>query len=211
MLRLSLVLAVLLGALVDGCGTGYHRVDGRWAWVADAAPLSRQAFPLDADDATFEVLDGGRFARDARSVYFEADRVDGADPATFEPLTPPYARDGRRVYYGAHVVRGADPASFAVLGFPYGRDARDVYYGTVPMHVPTPAAFEVVEPAGGVTVGRVRDLAAVRDAATAALADTLLARGLDPEAVVVVGSAVGAGAGAGRLGDVRYAGALPVR
>lgn len=198
--------AVLLGSLLAGCGprTGYQRVDGRWAWVADAASFSQHVQPLGADDATFEVLDGERYARDARAVFYDGTRLTGAAPATFEAFDGLFARDRHRAYVAGHVVRGADPVTFRPLAVPYSRDSGDVYHGTVPMGVPDPGAFEVVAPGDGIAITPVRYLADLHGA----LADTLLARGYVPDDVVVVGA--GASVGVGRVGDRRYAGALPL-
>ena len=207
MLRLSLVLAIALGAFVQSCGrgtprTGYQRVDGRWAWVADAASFLQHAQPLDVDDGTFEILDDG-YARDAHQVFYEGAPVDRADAASFQALGGFYGRDRSRVYLAVHQIPGADPASFETLAMPYARDARDVYYGTVPMRVADPAGFRVVTPGGGIAVTPVRYLADLHGA----LADTLLARGYAPDSVVVVGTA---GLGAARAGERRYEGARPL-
>lgn len=201
---------ITLGALVQSCGTGgprtgYQRVDGRWAWVSDAASFTQRVQPLHADDATFEPLAGGRFARDAASVFFDGDRLDGADAASFEVLGGVYSRDRHRAYVTVHAVPGADPGTFEPLAFPYARDARSVYYGTVRMDVALPEAFQVLEPSGGVAITPVRYL----DDLHRGLGDTLRARGYAPDDRVVVGAAVGAGIGRGRAGDRDYLGGLP--
>ena len=205
MLRLSMLAVIALGASVQSCGPreGYQRVDGRWAWVAAAASFSQRVEPLDADDATFTVLAGGRYARDAHAVFYDGARLDGADPATVEAFDGHYARDRHRAFLGPHVVRGADAATFQPLALPYSRDAHGVYYGTVPMDVTDPDAFRVVRPSAGVAITPLRYLADF----DGALADTLRSRGYAPDALVVVG--IG-GPGAGRVGDRRYQGALPL-
>ena len=208
MLRLSMIAVIALGAAVQSCGprAGYQRVDGRWAWVAAAASFSQRVQPLDADDATFAVLVGGRYAHDARTVFYDGARIVGADPATLEAFDGHYARDRHRAYIASHVVRGADASTFQPLALPYSRDARGVYYGSIPMDVSDPDAFRVVRPSGGIAVTPVRTLGEL----DGALADTLLARGYAPDDVVVIGAAVSPGPGAGRAGDQRYEGALPL-
>jgi hypothetical protein len=121
--------------------------DGRWLRDADRATfevlkdggsgyardrsglflLDRRVFE-GADVASFAVIEDSEYARDAQHVYRQprsrddAGRViEGADPATFEPLGRSYARDAAHVFYdgdsGVYVIEGADAASFEITNY----------------------------------------------------------------------------------------------
>ena len=80
-----------------------------------------------ADVASFTPL-GWAWAKDLHHVYAYGCRVDGASPATFEPLDAVYGRDGERVFAGSSAL-DADVATFRTLDGGYAVDARHAYYG----------------------------------------------------------------------------------
>jgi hypothetical protein len=81
--------------------------------------------------------------REGDAWTFRGSVIEGADAATFTPLSDHYAKDRRRVYYAdtyrdgkeyfsvAHVrikvIEGADAASFRYIDRGYARDATHVY------------------------------------------------------------------------------------
>lgn len=192
-MRLLFALAV---CTLCGCTPGYERVGDTWGWRSTNASAGTTTRPLDLDTTTF-VRTGDRHARDHRFAYFEWKRIPGADAPSFEAIDALYARDRSHVYFREHVVRGADPATFEVLGMPYSRDARGVYCGTVPLGAVDASAFEVVREGDGWLTTGVDALSRFEPA----LADSLLARGLAPEDLVVVGTALADDAPSGRAGD----------
>ena len=96
------------------------------SFARDKARLYFLGGPIlaNADVASFELLYGADYGRDANKVYAlpnalfaTAHELEGADRATFEPLSRAYAKDAKHVYFAdeGHVsVLGADPASFTV-------------------------------------------------------------------------------------------------
>jgi hypothetical protein len=92
------------------------------------------------DLETFQVL-GFSFAKDARKVYHEADRIPSADPASFEHLGGLFSRDRTRVFYANRTIAGADRDSFEVLDMNkhFARDCRSRYQRDVIIpDLPTP-------------------------------------------------------------------------
>ena len=53
-------------------------------------------------------------ATDGHHVYLWGQRVEGADPASFEVLDGGYFKDKSHVWYIHDLVEGADPASFKI-------------------------------------------------------------------------------------------------
>jgi hypothetical protein len=108
---------------------------------------------MDADVATFRVLEDPDYARDKRHVYKAGYVLKDFDGASFEFLEGNdfslggnyYARDKNHVYFDDSIVVGADPDTFRVLGYPYGRDARHIYCGCLRMNVARPENFRAIK------------------------------------------------------------------
>lgn len=94
----------------------------------------------DADIATLRPIENGlyqhSYAVDARTVYYGAQPIIRADPATFQILwrTIPegciagsYAKDAIRVYYEAVIIEGADVATFKPVEYSDGQYGKDVH------------------------------------------------------------------------------------
>src|SRR5258708_10861598 len=54
-------------------------------------------------------------------------RVDAADPATFQYIAGGFGKDRQHVFFGEAIVEGADPASFRVIDFATGQDNKSIY------------------------------------------------------------------------------------
>ena len=83
------------------------------------------------------------FTREGDAWRYRGSAIDGADAATFAPLSDHYAKDRHRVYYAdtyregqeyyavAHprvtVIEGADPPTFRYIDRGYARDRMHVY------------------------------------------------------------------------------------
>ena len=97
---------------------------------------------LDADLATFQVLDNGQndsgapqgYAKDSRQVYFhngdgKVKIIKGAEVSSFRSLGDTYfARDEKRIYAYGKQLSKAELTSWELLGHWYSRDAKRVYY-----------------------------------------------------------------------------------
>lgn len=100
------------------------------------------------------------FAKDDSHVFYAAQTITGADPATFSVVasgSQDYAKDSRRVWwfetYPTEVllIKGADPGTFVVLADGYSKDAKHVFslnplnYSIPPALIPgaDPATFVV--------------------------------------------------------------------
>lgn len=196
-MRLAAFLSAVL--VLSGCRSGYQRSGDEWTWVAHNAAVGKIVDTLDVDAATFAVLDDS-FARDSRTVWFLGSPMLGVDAGSFEALGGDYGRDRSHVFFGRIEVLGADPQTFERLKFPYSRDRKDVYCVTVPLGVDDPSAFRVVRGGASTVEAQVSGLS------LPGLSEAMLARGLPPDAVVVVGMD-----GVGQAGDQRFEGALLVR
>ncbi len=128
--------------------------------------------PIEADSVSFAVIDG-EFARDDKHAYFNGNRVEGADPATFRPRLPPghssldkmvvkYASCQRQVYaiktlrlgkyqgYDRQLVPmpGAAPESFEVLSSAWAKDRYRVYEDGTPKIRYCASDFRVIAVSG---------------------------------------------------------------
>jgi hypothetical protein len=80
------------------------------------------------DTATLHVLEQ-RYAADAKQVYYEGAAVEGADPASFEPLTEGFARDKNRGYQAfRRPVPFSHGPSFEPVSKSYAKDRERVFY-----------------------------------------------------------------------------------
>jgi hypothetical protein len=85
--------------------------------------------------------------KDRNFVYYvpyhghEGNKIEGADPATFEVLDMFFGKDKNAVYYDYSVVPGADASSFEELDFSYGKDVYAVYMGTAKIGRANPKTF----------------------------------------------------------------------
>jgi hypothetical protein len=95
-----------------------------------------------ADPATFAVLDSD-LAKDAKRVWKGDHVIDGADAATARVVRPHWTwKDRNRVYYQAEVIKDADPATFRHLGQGFYRDAKRVWWCTIPLPGADPDSFQ---------------------------------------------------------------------
>lgn len=89
-----------------------------------------------ADPGTFKVLSDKDYAKDRKNVYYQGERIAGADSSSFqiiEKVGDPYwryAKDRKRVYSGGRALDGANPASFDILDpdSRYSKDSTLVFY-----------------------------------------------------------------------------------
>lgn len=136
---------------------GFHVIDGHVVFLdSNAGEGKIKRIVAGADVKTFRACEQpsnafALFAVDNRHVFmaelYRVVVIAGADPATFELLTPTgrFSRDANRVYYLGVAIEGADPASFKVVQSPFGRDDRRAYVGTIPIPVRDSATWAPLE------------------------------------------------------------------
>ncbi len=64
------------------------------------------------------------------AVYFYSDKIENADPNTFEALHVYWAKDKNNVYYKRESVNGVDLPTFEVINHEYGKDENNVYWSS---------------------------------------------------------------------------------
>src|SRR5690242_5011425 len=79
---------------------GYIKENGRWNYVTFDEAVGRRVEDLNADNATFVVLDNKNFAKDKYKVYFQHGTIDEADPKTFQVINSKYgySKDANSVF-----------------------------------------------------------------------------------------------------------------
>lgn len=142
MFRYRLLLTGFALLTASGCTTGYTEIDGEWCFVVINEAVGREVRKMDADKATFEILDVEGYARDKNHVYRSGLVVEGLDGATFEFVSgEQYYKDKDAVYLYGKTIPDADPATFKIISTPYCRDAASVYCGNLKMNVEHPQNF----------------------------------------------------------------------
>lgn len=133
-----LVTLIVVTALA-GCGrkdkppsswgrAGYHVRESTVYFLAD---WTSKAFAIEgADPATFEYSlqgqDDNQFARDKAKVYFRGQPVEGAEPKTFQVISPSYWRDATNVYRNNHVICD-DADHFVEISLNFVKNGHAVY------------------------------------------------------------------------------------
>ena len=139
---------------------GYVYENDTWNYVTYDMAVGRRVKPIDVNKEEFKVHENEKFAFDNKNVYLMGNKIEDADPMTFQIITDDgemrYAKDKKSVYIyledGAIMkVIGADPETFEVLDYPYAKDKNDAYNGCLPLYVDDVGKFEVVESGDGWT------------------------------------------------------------
>lgn len=133
-------------ATLFGCGdgkpglfsaNGYHRGKDK-VWYKSSTGMGYLVSELKGVDvSTFSIrslkssINGQTcdFGVDATQVYYGADRIEGADVASFEYVYSGYSRDKNGLFYMSSLL-SRDVAHFAVVGDDFVRDAQNVYFGS---------------------------------------------------------------------------------
>jgi hypothetical protein len=113
---------------------------------------------LDADAASFQLLERPGFAKDRDRVY-QRDRAISDDPGNFELLDGDLAKDSHVVYWSDGSVLSEDPAHFAIIStadnYIYTKDGQTVHVNGNPIPDADPATFQVLQGAYARDVQRV--------------------------------------------------------
>ncbi len=126
------------GATFEVLGFNLAR-DARYVWwYGEVLP--------EIDARTVEVVREGFVWKDAHGVWYQHERIDGADPQSFKHLARGFYRDRHRVYWGRTPLETADPLTFRTFGddSAYGADSRTVWKAAEPLVGPDPQTFEPI-------------------------------------------------------------------
>ena len=127
-----------------GCGTGYDNDGHAVYYVYWNEGSGRHKNKLDANPATFQVLPFDRYAKDDKSVFYEGEKITGADANTFEALDSYYAHDKNYGWYGKDTIQTSRGATFKIINSYYSTDGHDYFYMTYPLKMASPGDFEFV-------------------------------------------------------------------
>lgn len=139
---------------------GYVYENDTWNYVTYDMAVGRRVKPISVSKDEFKVHENEKFASDNKNVYLMGNKIEGADPMTFQVITDDgemrYAKDKNSVYIylkDGEIMKvfGADPETFEVLDYPYAKDKNDAYNGCLPLYVDDVTQFEVVESGDGWT------------------------------------------------------------
>ena len=141
-LLLLLVIAILF-LLISRFWPGYKLTDGKWKYVTWDEGNGRVEHDIEGINGSLTVLSDSEYAKDQIHVFYHAEMIQGADPATFELLPGArYAKDKSHVFVMRRIIDGADPKTFEIIKESYGRDATAIFCGNIRMNVADPAKFE---------------------------------------------------------------------
>jgi len=137
------VIAILLVTFL-GCSTGY-KSDGDAVYYMHWNEGSGQhKNRLNADPKTFQILKYEEYAKDKQSVFYQGEKIIGADAASFEALADFYGRDKNFGWYGKDTIQGANGSTFQVINSYYSTDGHDYFYTTLPLKMRRPPSFKFI-------------------------------------------------------------------
>lgn len=131
-----------------GCSTGYKNEVEAVYYEHWNEGTGQHKNKLVANPKTFQVLKFARYAKDDRSVFYEGDKLIGADAKTFEALGDYYARDKNFGWYGKEIIKTSNGKTFKVTNSYYSTDGQDYYYMTDPLKIASPKNFKFVHGEG---------------------------------------------------------------
>ncbi len=107
-----------------------------------------------------ELVNPGFVWKDAKSVWYQREKISNADAETFRHLEQAFYLDANRVYWSMTPLDGADLDTFRTFGddSPYAADRRNVWKGNTTItgyHAPTFQAIHqsVIKDKNGVYAG----------------------------------------------------------
>lgn len=119
-----------------------------------------------ADAPTFEFFYKEFLARDKNRVYWNENPINGSDPQTFALIEGGYGKDKAHIFLETEMVQGANPATFEPIGIvqmgydgapytsygTYSKDTKFIYFKTEAVPNSDPATFEPFLKDGGHTL-----------------------------------------------------------
>ena len=146
--RLSSAKFFLLSIIFLSCSTGYKNEGDVVYYEHWNEGSGQHKNRIDADPSTFEVLKFDRYAKDDKSVFYQGEKIDGADAKTFEALDEFFARDKNSGWYGKELVKNSKGKTFSVVNSYYSTDGYDYFFTTEPLRTVNPRNFKFVHGEG---------------------------------------------------------------
>jgi len=84
------------------------------------------------------------YSKDKNNVYYDFQKIEGADIKTFEPNGFFIGKDKKGVYYKTHKINGIDVNSTEVLENEFYKDKNNIYYRNKKLENFKPENFEVI-------------------------------------------------------------------
>ena len=84
------------------------------------------------------------YSKDKNNVYYDFQKIEGADIKTFEPEGFFIGKDKKGVYYKTHKINGIDVNSTEVLENEFYKDKNNIYYRNKKLENFKPENFEVI-------------------------------------------------------------------
>ena len=134
----------------------YFQENGRWYWGINDEYIDEREEVTGAHTRTFRLVCNSTnpyacfrtpFAKDRRFVYFQGQRIEGANPQTWEVIMimdrSLYSRDDRNVFFRGKKVKGADRDTFEDISSgrhwlfgrhsTFGRDKNHIFFRDKPL------------------------------------------------------------------------------
>lgn len=144
---MKILLNILFGLLTltfPGCSTGYKNEGDAVYYEHWNEGSGQHKNKIDADPNTFQILNFETYAKDDKSVFYQGEKIIGADAKTFEALGDFYAKDKNFGWYGKDTIKTSNGEAFKVINAYYSTDGIDVFYTTNPLKMSDPKNFKFV-------------------------------------------------------------------
>ena len=138
------ILFGLISLIFLGCSTGYKNEGNAVYYEHWNEGSGQHKDKIDADPRTFQILNFDAYAKDDISVFYQGEKIIGADSKTFEALGDYYAKDKNFGWYGKDTIKTAIGKTFKVINAYYSTDGIDVFYTTSPLKMSEPKNFRFV-------------------------------------------------------------------
>lgn len=129
--------------LISSCVTKYYAEGGRVHMYQGGLDIGYHYVLPDSDPATHKKIKGW-YSKDAHTVYFGGDKLEGADPESFKLLKGNYSHDATHVWWKNELIAGADPVEFHVLKDGYAKTNSHVYRWSFLIENADPQSFQIL-------------------------------------------------------------------
>lgn len=146
--RLFIISATFLLLTFVSCTVGYKNDGKEVTWHTWNEGSGHNSQKVDADPATFEVLNDD-YGRDKTHAFYRGNKIAGADGRSFRVLEKGYAADKFNVYDSGELMKGVDPASFKIHSYELTEDKNDFYDNGKALNVRDKSTFEILKNSSG--------------------------------------------------------------
>ena len=150
MKTLQNILLGLLTVTFFSCSTGYKNEGDVVYYEHWNEGSGQHKNKIDADPKTFKVLKFDTYAKDGNSVFYQGEKIIGADVKTFEALGDFYAKDKKFGWYGKDTIQTSNGTTFKVINSYYSTDGYDYFFTTDPLRMVSPKNFKFVHGEGDI-------------------------------------------------------------